>query len=187
MKRFVKLLFIPLAKIDAALPRTGTIYDVGCGEGVIANYISRTSQRIIIGIDQDQARLKAGKLSSTSSNVTFVKSDIITHKYSRMNGCVISDVLHHLSKQSQRKLLQRISAAMKPGGVLVIKEINRSDMVLSKLSRLWDFVLYPKDTINYFSQAEIVSLLNSLNFKVVHKQVHRLVPASIHLYICTKA
>ena len=59
VRMWLRYLMLPLPKIDTALPRTGNIYEIGCGKGIIASYVALSSQeRQVTGIDTDQKKIK---------------------------------------------------------------------------------------------------------------------------------
>ena len=78
------------------------------------------------------------------------------------SGVLISDVLHHISFKDQEDLLEKISHALNKNDVLIIKEIDRGEFFRSRLSRLWDFILYPQDEISYTSNKELTKKLTNL-------------------------
>lgn len=175
-------LIIPSEMISQALPRGGKIIDLGCGQGVLAEYLASVPTRNVVGVDFDQDRIPETK----RKNLSFIKADIRTFNLSGANGAVLSDVLHHLSKNDQQVLLKNIAKTLKKGGVLVLKEIDTNEFIRSKLSRLWDFLLYPKDKI-YFSKASYLKkTLEDLGFIVKIARPSRLFPGSTTLFLCTK-
>ena len=188
MKAFLKRLILPLKDIDHALPQSGKIVDLGCGEGLVSFAIAQRRARTVIGVDQNKSKINQAKSRvGDQKNINFLTANILLYQLPHeLSGCVIADVLHHLSRKSQKQLLTRISRHLKRGGVLVIKEINRLDVIRSKTSRLWDFLLYPHDQINYLSSGEIEMIMKKLGFTVTQQKKHLLVPASINIYICTK-
>lgn len=188
MKRWLKHLFIPFAAIDAALPKKGTIVDIGCGEGAMTLFLARRSTRRLIGIDLDDNRLKSGRLAAKGQkNVRFIKRDLLKLSLpKRLAGCVIADVIHHLPSSFHVKLINNIAQNLRSGGVLVIKEIVTDDVLRSKLSRLWDFVLYPEDTIYYRSIQEYAHMLEKAGLRVTRRRTNPFTPASIHLFTAIK-
>jgi len=187
MKHLLKRLIIPLALIDKHTPQTGTIIDLGCGEGTITNFLAKVPTRQLIGVDLDKNRIKHAKQNTSAKNIKYKLQNIVEYKFPKStNAIIISDVFHHLSRATQTQLLKQISSSLKKNSTLIIKEINASDMIRSKLSRLWDYIFYPQDKINYFSQNQLLNTLKKLGFNVNHIQTNHLVPASIHLYIATK-
>ena len=177
---WLKFLLWPLRQINAALPQQGLIIDLGCGDGTVATYLAKkSSRRQVIGLDLHAPNFKL-------PNLVFKSQDILQANLKSAAGCLLSDVLHHLSLKQQQLLLERVSHQLKTGSVCVIKEINRSSMIRSKLSRLWDWLFYPQDKINYYSAPQLIGTMKKLNFKVRHQPVSRWFPGSVNLFTCTK-
>ncbi len=178
----LRSLIIPLAEIDNNLPKEGKIYDLGCGQGVIAKYVARRKNRRVIGIDINGNRIPHTGLK----NLSFSNADIRQVNLKQASGIILSDVLHHLNKSDQKKLLSKIFTDLKKEGILVIKEIDELEQLRSKLSRFWDFVLYPKDKISYWNSNDLINFLEKLGFKVKMLRSSRLFPGSTNLFIARK-
>lgn len=177
----LRYLMLPIKEIDAALPSRGRIIDLGCGQGIIASYLAKAKGRTVIGVDLNNKRIPAVK----SKNLSFKHSDIRNYQITSRDNLLISDVLHHLNKNDQIKLIKNMSK-IKKGNYLIIKEIDTQEFVRSRLSRFWDFVFYPKDKINYFSSNGLKELLEKNGFLVKFKRTTRLFPGSTTLFICRK-
>lgn len=187
MKLWLKSLFWPLKQIDAALPKSGLILDLGCGEGIIAKYLAQNLHRQVIGLDTDRDKLAlAVKRTRHLPNLSFKFRNILQANLNQISGCVISDVLHHLSPSQQHQFLRRLGSQLKPGATCVIKEANKNDLFLSSLTRFWDWLLYPNDKINYYSAKQLMRLMNKLGFSVIFKPLRYPFPGSVNLFICTK-
>lgn len=178
----LRSVILPLSEMDVALPKKGTITELGCGQGVIAKYLARRKNRLVLGIDANARRIS--KLKTT--NLSFRIGDITLIKYKPQDGFVISDVLHHLNFSDQKILLLKLNKALKKNGTLIIKEIDTSEFMRSKLSRFWDYMLYPKDKISYWDSGKLEKYLTDLGFNVNSKRVCRLLPGSTTLFICKK-
>lgn len=174
---------LPLAEIDKALPKQGKIMELGCGQGVIAKYLARRNGRLVLGIDSNRERIS----TSEKRNLHFRVGDITNIVYKPQDGFIISDVLHHISLKDQKSLLSKLNKALKKNGTLIIKEIDTSEFLRSKLSRFWDFTLYPGDKISYWNSNELKKYLTSLGFNVNLKKTSRLLPGSTTLFICRKS
>ena len=179
---FLRSLMLPLKEIDNALPQRGKIVDLGCGEGVIAEFLARKNSRRVIGVDLDEKRLK----ESGQKNLRFQVGDIRKFKLDKIDGVIISDVLHHVNFQDQKSILKNITSSLKKGGVLVIKEIDTGEFIRSKLSRFWDLVFYPGDKIYFNDAISLKKLLESYGFTVSIKRPTRLFPGSTTLFVCKK-
>lgn len=178
----LRKLILPIGEIDKAIPKRGRVLDLGCGQGLIAHSLSKQSGRQVVGIDANKSRLP----KYSRKNLTFKKSDITKLSIEKINGAVLSDVLHHLPLENQNKLLEKIFKNLNKNGVLVIKEIDTSEFIRSHLSRLWDFILYPQDKIAFTNSKYLKKILTSIGFKVTISRPYRYFPGSTTLYICTK-
>lgn len=173
---------LPLKEIDKAIPQKGKIVELGCGEGVISSYLARNKKRQILGIDLNTRRIT----NSRAGNLKFKVGDITNFNYKPQSAYVLSDVLHHIEPIKQKRLLEKLSKALRKNGVLVIKEIDKDELLRCKMSRLWDFLLYPNDKINYWSSANLKTYLIKIGFRVNIKRASRFFPGSTTLFICTK-
>jgi len=179
---FLRAQILPLEEIDNAIPRKGHIVDLGCGQGLIATYLSNKPGRNVLGVDANSKRLPANK----SNNLQFKKADITTLKLKSPITIILSDVLHHLSVEKQNKLINNSYKNLKIGGLLIIKEIDTDEWLRSRLSRLWDMLIYPKDKISFRSSNELTLRLKKTGFKLTVSRPCRLFPGSTTLYICKK-
>lgn len=178
----LRKLILPLETIDHYLPMQGLIVDLGCGQGVIAKYVARVKKREVIGIDFNPRRLPVSNLE----NLKFKNQNILDYSISNISGVILSDVLHHLDFADQKNILEKISQGLKKGGTLIVKEIDTRELIRSKLSRLWDFILYPKDRIYFRDLSQLSMQLKRLDFKVSLVRTPRLFPGSTNLLICQK-
>lgn len=179
---FLRSQILPLKEIDDVVPKSGKILDLGCGQGVIASYLARVKSRQVIGVDNDRKRLQ----KSNSQNLKFEFEDIRKYPLIGTTAMIISDVLHHLNYQDQKKLLSKIAKSLKRDGILLIKEIDTGEFIRSSLSRFWDFALYPKDKIYYRNAKDFKKYLQKLGFQVSISRPSRIFPGSTTLLICKK-
>ncbi len=179
---FLRSMMLPIKAIDKAIPKSGKITELGCGEGVIASYLAKHPKRHITGIDLNVKRIRKSK----NINLHFKVGDITTINYLPQDGFVISDVLHHLSLKDQKLLLAKLGKTLRKKGVLVIKEIDRSEFLRSKMSRFWDFIFYPNDKINYWNSEGLKSYLEKIGFEISIQRPCRFFPGSTTLFICKK-
>lgn len=188
MKTWLKSWLWPFADINSALPASGKIIDLGCGDGLVAYYLAQHGpSRQVTGVDLDPDKInQACFLRPPLSNLKFRFADIAQVHLRPAQGCLLSDVLHHLPKPNQAALLHHIASQLKPKAICVIKEADKSDFIRSRLTRLWDWLLYPHDQINYYASKELIQLMRQLNFSVQFIPLRRFFPGSVNLFICTK-
>ena len=178
----LRKLMLPLHEIDEAIPKTGKVTELGCGQGVISEYLARRKSRDVTGIDLNPSRIGKKK----KKNLKFKVGDIITFDYKPQDGFVISDVLHHIKYDDQKLVLAKLYRLLKKNGALVIKEINAEEFIRSKLSRFWDFVFYANDKIYYSASDDLKIYLEKLGFVVDVKRTNSFFPGSTTLFICKK-
>ncbi len=115
--------YAPYIEVEQLLPKGGKIIDLGCGEGVLTNYLGLSSpDREVLGIDVDQNRIK--QANHGVKNVSFTSADITKFKIPPCDGIVIFQVLHHLhSAKEQEEIIQHCVKNLKKNGKLIIVEI----------------------------------------------------------------
>ena len=106
------------------LPRTGHIYDLGCGYGFAAYMLHwSASSRGITGVDYDAEKIAvAQSLHLRDANIQFESADLRSYPLEPAKAILITDVLHYLLPEEQDALLTRCVAALQPGGMLVIRD-----------------------------------------------------------------
>lgn len=188
MKLWLKSWLWPFANIDSVLPASGTIIDLGCGDGLVAYYLAQHGpRRQVIGIDLDPNKINhARSLKPRLPNLRFIVADIARVDLRQAQGCLLSDVLHHLPKSNQTALLHHVAYQLKSKAICVIKEADEDDFIRSRLTRLWDWLLYPHDQINYYSAKHLIRLMRQLGFSVSLNPLRHFFPGSVNLFVCTK-
>src|SRR6202041_2912962 len=117
-----------LSVMDLLLPDEGRILDVGCGFGLFAAYFGQTHpERSIVGIDPDTRRVGLARHVADRLGLrqhTFVVGDVRDAPIEGpFDAAYVLDVMHHLPKDDQRRVLERLRAALAPGGILIVKDI----------------------------------------------------------------
>ncbi len=111
-----------------------SVFDVGCGSGQFCSLLARfTDVKRIEGIEIDprlvaNARQLLGTLAGHGKDVRFNVYDgrdlpDVIADYALVT---MIDVLHHIPSDSQRDILRQVFAKMRPGAVLVLKDIDAS-------------------------------------------------------------
>ncbi len=112
---------------DHQLPVKGKIVDLGCGYGYLNMMLSfRASTRELIGVDYDLQKIKVAQhCYSRQPNVQFVHADVLEHGQQEVDAFVLSDVLHYLTPQKQKALVQECCRLLKPGGMVLARDGNK--------------------------------------------------------------
>lgn len=163
----------PYEVAEKILPKVGTITDLGCGEGLLSNYLAISSpKRKIIGYEIATDRLSRAKKGI--KNTVFKAGNIADIRYPLSDAIVLFHVLHHLpSKGAQQKVLEKAKSSLKNKGKLVIVEVHVKPSIKYVASWLADHFLVPWVfekrfyTKAYFrKEHEWVNLLKKMGFKI---------------------
>jgi len=111
-------------RLHELLPRSGTIYDLGCGYGFAAYLLHWSSpSRSIIGVDYDNEKIAvANGLSLKDDTIRFECADLRTYQLAKANAIILSDVLHYLLPSEQEQLLEACLKVLEPDGVLILRD-----------------------------------------------------------------
>ena len=117
----------PMRAVAAAVPAEGRVLEVGCGHGLLANYLALESPgRQVHGIDIDGPKIEAAARAGAVSGATFSGMAPGRLPDGPWDAVAIVDVLYLLSEAAQRDLLRACAAGLGPGGTLVVKEMSPS-------------------------------------------------------------
>jgi len=176
----------PFMSIEALLPPGGKVLDFGCGYGMLSNLISlRAPSRHVQGVDLNRNRIAVAKRSAIDrDNIDFYLGDVNDLMVETFDAVVMTDVMHHLSDQDSRIILRKISSCLRPGGLLVILDVDRRPFWKFFFTYLVDRCLNPRSTLHYRSSKRMITLLKQFSFAVKGiVPVHEGLPLSDVIYI----
>ena len=164
VQTFLKVGLVPLEELDAHLPSDGIILDFGCGEGILTNLVGEIRPGCtVIGIDRNQKRLSLAELNA-GANVTFIHDDIFNLDPAFMNvaAIIMNDVVHHQSYERHQELIVLALKAIRPEGILILKEVDQVDRMDAGMTRFFDSRLYPNDPLCFRTKDEWLDLFMRL-------------------------
>jgi SAM-dependent methyltransferase len=171
-----------LSVMDLLLPDEGRILDVGCGFGLFAAYFGQTHPlRRIVGIDPNARRIDMARNVARHLGLDrheFIVGDVRDAPLEgAFDAAYVLDVMHHLPPGDQRPTLERLRAALAPGGVLLVKDITtepRSGLMFTEaLDRM---MVGFREPLAYRHHHEWREILASLGFKVRMVRVPDVLP-----------
>ena len=161
---FLKTSIVPLTQLDQLLPKAGEIWDLGCGEGILANLIAICRpDATVVGVDRDKGRIQIAQ-SHSQPNARFELSEIypwLTSGKPRPAAIIFNDVIHHQEYHDQAVLLQEAIRCLSEQGVLILKEVDQADSIDRLMTTLFDRRLYPNDPLCFRALTEWVALFAS--------------------------
>ena len=185
---YLKHSLVPLAAIAAHLPDSGVIWDLGCGEGILTNLVARAKPGCrVVGFDRDGARI-ALAVKNAAANASFEVRDIFDlPEDTRIDGLIMNDVVHHQAFARQPVLLAKALRLLRPGGAIVLKEVDRNDRADRGMTAFFDSRLYPDDELCFRTRADWLSLWARLGVRdVAIEKVRHPWPASRTLFLATR-
>lgn len=184
---FTKIRFFtaPFRQLEPQVPRSGFIIDLGCGYGIFANLLSLMSpERKVLGLELDKFKVKYADRGIPGTE--FRREDIVSANIPSVDCILLIHVLHHLNSYSEQEtLINNCYKKLKPGGELIICEVDKYPWWKFFLAQLADHLLYPGDHIYYRFPDKLLSLLK--DFKVQYMPSHQGTPFSHITFICEKS
>ena len=173
--------------IEAHIPPEGTIVDLGCGHGVLANYLAiRSPRRRVVGYDLSDHRIAVAS-SIGLANAQFHCQDLFESEATPCDVIIVADVLHHLeSYEAGDELLARCCERLKPGGLLVVKEIAKRPLWKYLCTQPVDFIFY-SGKVHFRSPAQFAALFARLGLEATFIPLHAWRPLSHVMYLCRRS
>lgn len=112
------------ARYDREIGQRTHILDIGAGYGFLSFYLHyRNENRIITAVDYDQDKIQIAENSyDKSENLRFTYADIQRLSIGRTDVIFLNDVLHYLTEENQRQVLQRCAEALTSEGIIFIRD-----------------------------------------------------------------
>lgn len=178
----------PFEQMAWHVPSRGTIVDVGCGYGLLSNFLALTSQeRDVIGIDLSPRRIGvAQRTVEERRNIKFLLQDANYLKLEKCDVFLVSDFLHHISYQHQEELLAVCYQKLSKNGLLIIEEVDDRPFWKYQFNIIVDVLLNLGQRIYFRSSSEYLKLLSRIGFEIKTEAAHKGLPLSDILYLCKK-
>ncbi|MDO8619164.1 MAG: class I SAM-dependent methyltransferase [Candidatus Daviesbacteria bacterium] len=114
----------PYEELEKLIPDQGKIIDLGCGEGILANFLVLSSnKRKVLGFEIDKTRLAVA--NRNIPNTEFKQADITKLTIPAADVLTMFHVLHHLSSYEQQEdVLRNCYKALKKNGKLLIVDVE---------------------------------------------------------------
>jgi 2-polyprenyl-3-methyl-5-hydroxy-6-metoxy-1,4-benzoquinol methylase len=142
----------------------------------------------VLGIDLNRDRIAVAERSSKGHpEVSFQLGDVRDFQGIPFDAVVMTDVLHHISDDKVRMLLQIIRSCLSDNGTLVVLDVDRSPLGKFLTTYVIDRLLNLTRSLHYRSRDLLMRLLGQSGL-----WVHQAIPAdqglplSDVIYLCTK-
>jgi len=178
----------PFEEIERHVPKEGTIIDIGCGYGLLVNFLAlRSSKRNVAGIDLSVGRISvAQKTSDNRKKIRFKLMDALDLELGKYGTVIMSDFLHHLDREAQEELLARCYKRLPPAGLLIIEEVDNRPLWKYWFAIMSDKILNVGERQFFRNRYDFQELLQRIGFHVKTKKIDKDIPLSDVLFICKK-
>ena len=156
----------PFDEVVRHIPTKQKILDLGCGRGILYNYYLKNFNYIeYTGLDINKKNIN--KLNkSCNKNCYFKNQDLEKDKinFSEYDCILMIDVMHHLKKNFQNKIMEKILGEMKIGSTLIYKDISNRSFFKGFANRVHDLI-FSMQLINYYDSEKIIDYAKN-NMKI---------------------
>lgn len=154
------------------VPSSCTLFDAGCGNGLFLN-LAAASGRLAKGVGTDISAVAVAAGEAAAARQGAPVSFFISrhwHEWSDEQFDVVSviDVIHHIRPADQHEFLRQCAARVKPGGLLIYKDMCRAPLWRAWANRLHDLLL-ARQWIHYLPIEDAQQTLAACGFDVVSK------------------
>jgi SAM-dependent methyltransferase len=122
------------------LPSTGTLLDLGCGQGILLALVAAAHRQYrrgpwpagwppppallrLEGIECRVERVAVAR-AALRADASIEQGDIRLARFPECSAVAILDVLLYLEEAEQRRVLERAVRALAPGGILLLRETD---------------------------------------------------------------
>jgi len=165
----------PFDIVVAAVPQNSRVFDVGCGEGLFLGLLAK-AERISYGLGVDVsassiagAEAMAGRADLTQQVQFCHVSGEVDWPTELFDAVTIVDVLHHIPGARKVDFLKECAKRVRPGGVLIYKDISPYPAWKAAANRVHDLVL-AREWINYLKAGAIINQMGDDGFALIRDE-----------------
>ncbi|RAJ13159.1 class I SAM-dependent methyltransferase [Olleya aquimaris] len=106
--------------IKAFGTKTPTILDLGCGEGVLNNYLESQLFKSFLGVDFSKVSIDKAQ-SKHYPKTNFIVADLHTFiPPNKVDVIILNEAFYYVQESEKRKVLDRILAKLNNNGILIV-------------------------------------------------------------------
>lgn len=159
-------LMVPLTELNDELRGLrGRVLSLGSGYGVLERYLAELNPEVEVeGFELDGERVVLARRTAPP-RVAIHEQDVraIDGRHAYDAGFAV-DVLHHVPSDDHHELAAALARALKPGGVLLVKDIARTPHWRHEFNRLHDRLVTGDGTIFTREPEEMAAVFAAAGF-----------------------
>jgi len=160
------------AALDSVVPRAGFILDLGCGYGMATHWLACfTDGRSFLGLDYDEEKIRVAQRTAPEHlRIRFELGDILEREYPACDTILLLDVLHYWTAEKQQLILNKVRAALRPGGRLVLRDGARAEGAAHRRIHRWEEFATrvgmnrTQEGLHFQTRAELEAMLRCAGF-----------------------
>jgi 2-polyprenyl-3-methyl-5-hydroxy-6-metoxy-1,4-benzoquinol methylase len=171
---------LPLGALDGELQALrGRVLSVGAGHGLLERYLALANPQVEVdAVELDERRVEVATASAQRApRVLLQAMDVRALDFGAGYDAVLAvDLLHHLDPDDQATLLSDVAARLRPGGMLLVKDIARTPRWQWTFNRAHDRLVAGPEPIHCRDPEEMATLVEraGLNVEEVRRLRHPL-------------
>lgn len=146
------------------LIKNKVVLDVGCWTGQLERLAYKHAKKVV-GLDSNPEAIAFAKKHLPDVTFIVARAEKLPFSNSYFDTTFLMDVIEHIPKGSEKKVLKHIHRVLKPGGVLVFSTPNKH--LLSILLDPAYFLIGHR----HYSMEEITEMLTEAGFKIKKKRL----------------
>ena len=168
----------PFERILSYAPSRGRFIEIGCGTGVFANLLATAGgERDVVGYDADPAAIAVAQATvGGRSKMKFAVARVEgLGPLEPADAIAAIDLFHHLDAATQLQTIDWVNRTLKPGGVFLLKEIDRHPAWMYFANKLHDAIMDPGNPLCVRPHEEYLRVLQAAGFEATCESMHKLV------------
>jgi cyclopropane fatty-acyl-phospholipid synthase-like methyltransferase len=147
----------------------GRILSLGAGHGLVDRYLTEINPDVTIeGVDLDAQRVARAietedrypRVRIRVADVTELEPDV------GYDGALAIDVIHHVPRETHRHIVRALLRALRPGGVLLVKDMATTPRRQYWWNRFHDRVVVGPHPISCYSPEAMAQMLEEEGFRI---------------------
>lgn len=164
----------PFEALVTLVPRESEVLDVGCGSGLFLGLLAQCGRiRRGTGFDSNadaiaRAECMRARLQQPDSIVFEYRDAQEVWPTGPFDVVSVIDVMHHVPPAAQRSIIERAASRLKPGGLLIYKDMVEHPKWRAWMNRLHDLVLV-REWINYAPLQSVCDWAQAAGLQEIHR------------------
>ena len=178
-----RLIVAPLGPLTGeARDLTGRVLSLGSGISIVERYLAEVNPDLRIeGVDLDPRHIELIRSTQDRSpRVTLRQGDatLIDEPGEVYDAVLVCDALHHFDPESHKPLADAMAACLRPGGVVIVKDLDVSPRWKHEWNRVHDRIVAGPEPIHCRSPEEMAEVMAGAGLlpERVERTDHRLTP-----------